>query len=124
MRGGRLISKYVRCDSSSKHPNGIYPSSKILIQLPRSTGVEYETWDGFHCEVGVTGPRLGVSHYILRRQERGGVWLFVGVTTGMEVVVLGGHVIVGVRNIGIAPPGLATWSRIEMVVGGHAHVCM
>ena len=35
----------------------------------------------------------------------------------MEVVVLGGHVIVGQSKNGIAPPGLATWSRIEMVVG-------
>ena len=42
----------------------------------------------------------------------------------MEVVVLGGHVVVGLSKKGIAPPGLATWSCIEMVVGGHAHVCV
>ena len=42
----------------------------------------------------------------------------------MELVVLGGHVIVGLSKTWIAPPELATWSRIEMVVGGHAHECM
>ena len=44
----------------------------------------------------------------------------------MEVVVLGGHVIVGLSKKGIAPPGLGldTWSRIEMEVSGHARVCM
>ena len=63
-----------------------------------------------------------MSVYILRRHERRGVGLFVGVTTGMEVELLGGHMIVGVKNIGIAPPGLATRSRIEMVAGGHAHM--
>ena len=52
------------------------------------------------------------------------VWLFVGGTSDMEVVVLGGHVIVGLSRKGIAPPGLATLSRIEMVMGGNAHVCM
>ena len=38
-----------------------------------------------------------VSVYILRRNEWGGVWLLVGSPTGMEVVVLGGHVIVELR---------------------------
>ena len=42
----------------------------------------------------------------------------------MDVVVLGGHVIVGLSKKWIAPPGLTTWSRIEIVVGGHVHVCM
>ena len=67
-----------------------------------------------------------VSVYILRRCEGGGVWLFVGGPTGMEVVVMGGHVIDGLSKKVIAPPWLVTWwSRIEMmVVGGHAHVCM
>ena len=65
-----------------------------------------------------------MSAYTLRRYEGGGVWLFFSDPTGMEVAVLGGHVIVGLMKKGIAPPGLATWSRIEMVVGGHAHVCM
>ena len=41
----------------------------------------------------------------------------------MEVVVLGSHVIVGLSEKGIAAPGLATWSRIEIVVGDHVHVC-
>ena len=40
----------------------------------------------------------------------------------MEVVVMGGHVILGLSKEGIAPPGLATWSHVEMVVGGHANV--
>ena len=80
--------------------------------------------DVFIVRFRVTGPRIYVSVYILRRYEWGGVWLFVGGPTGMEVVVLGGHVIVGLSEKWIAPPGLATWSRIEMVEGGHAHVCM
>ena len=46
----------------------------------------------------------------------------------MEVLVLGGHVIDGLNKKETAPPGLATCSRIEMVVGGHFHefmyVCM
>ena len=42
-------------------------------------------------------------------------------TTGMEIVVLGGHVNVGLSKKDIAPPGLTTWSRTEMVVG--RHVC-
>ena len=120
---GRSISKHVRFDSSSKHPNGIYPTPKILIQLPGSTGVEYETGRCFHCEFRVTGPRICVSLYILRRHEGGGVWLFVGGPTGMEVVVRGGQVIVGLNRKRIEPPGLATWSRIEMVVGVLAYVC-
>ena len=69
----------------------------MLIQLPRSTGVEYETWGCFQCGFGFAGPRICVSVYILRRYEWGGVWLFVGGPTGMEVVLivaLGGHVIV------------------------------
>ena len=49
------------------HPNSIYPSSKVLIQLPRSTGVEYETWGFFHFEFGVTGPKICVSVYILHK---------------------------------------------------------
>ena len=77
----------------------------------------------FHCKFEVTAPRICVSVYILRRYEFGGVWLFVGGPTGMKVVVLGGHVIVGLSKQWIAQPGLATWSRIEMVVGGHAQVC-
>ena len=39
----------------------------------------------------------------------------------MEVVVMGGHVIVGVNINGIASPGLATCSRMEIVVGSHVH---
>ena len=124
MRGGRSISKYVRCGSSSKGPNGIYPPPGIHDPTSQVYRGRIRIRDCFHGGVGVTGPRIGVSVYVLRRHERRGVWLFVGVTTGMEVVVLGGHVIVGVRNIGQAPPWLATWSRIEMVAGGHAHVCM
>ena len=43
----------------------------------------------------------------------------------MEVVLLGGHMIVELSRRGIAPPGLARWCRLEkMVVGGHVHVCM
>ena len=64
-----------------------------------------------------------MSVYILRRYEREKVLLFVGGPTDMEVVVLGGQVIVGLCQKLIAPPGLVTWFRIEMVVGGHAHVC-
>ena len=37
---------------------------------------------------------------------------------------MGGHVIVGLSKQEKAPPGLATWSRIKMSVGGHVHVCM
>ena len=108
MRGGRSLSEHVRRDSSSKHPNDIYPSRKNLIQLLRSTstGVEYEKWGCFHCEFGVTGPRIYVSVCIQRRYEGVGVWLFVGGPTGMEVVVLGGHVIVGLSKEGIPPRGL------------------
>ena len=75
----------------------------------------------------VTGSRIYitcVSVFILRRYEGGGVWLFVRGPTGMEVVLRGGHMIVGLSKKGIAPPGLGTWSHIEMVVGGHANVCM
>ena len=86
------------------------------------TGVEYETWGCFHFEILVTGSRLCVSVYIPRRYEGGGVWLFVGDPTGMEVAVMGGHVIVGLVKKGITPPGLGTWSHIKMVVGGHANV--
>ena len=50
--------------------------------------------------------------------------LFVGGPTDIEVLVLGGHVIVGLSKMGIAPPGLDTWSRIEIVVGGQVHPCM
>ena len=42
----------------------------------------------------------------------------------MEVVVMGDYVIVGLSKNGIEPPGLATWSRIEIVVGSHVHVRM
>ena len=42
----------------------------------------------------------------------------------MEVVVSGGHVIVGLSKKWIAHPWLAMWSRVEMVVGGHVHECM
>ena len=65
-----------------------------------------------------------MSVYILRRYELGGVCLFLRGPTGMEVVGLGGHVIVGLSKHRIAPPGLATWFRFEMVMGGHVHVCM
>ena len=34
--------------------------------------------------------------------------MFVGDPTGVEVLVLSGHVIVGLSEEGIAPPGLAT----------------
>ena len=90
----------MRCDSSSEHPNGIYPSRKFLIQLPRSTstGVEYETWGCFHCEFGVTRPRVCGIVYILRRYEGGGVRLLVGRPTAIEIVVLGGRVIVGLSK--------------------------
>ena len=64
---------------------------------------------------------VSVRVYILRRYDGGGVWLFVRGPAGIEV---DGHVVVGLSKKGIAPPGLATWSRIEMVVGGHVHVCM
>ena len=37
------------------------------------------------------------------------MWLFVGGPTGIEVVVLGIHVLVGLSKRGIAPPGL--WPR-------------
>ena len=48
-----------------------------------------------------------VSVYILRRYEGGGVWLFVRGPTGIEVVLLSGHVIVGLSKKGIiAPPVL------------------
>ena len=124
MHGGRLISKYSWREFSSKHPSGVYPSPNILIQLPRSTGVECESWRCFHSEFGVTGPRICVTVYILRSYEWGGVWFFLGGPTGMEVVVMGGHVIIGLCKKLIVPPGLAIWSRIEMVGGGHAHVCM
>ena len=50
--------------------------------------------------------------------------MFVGGPTGMEVVVMGDYVIVGLSKNGIEPPGLATWSRIEIVVGSHVHVRM
>ena len=49
---------------------------------------------------------------------------FLRDTTGIEISVLGGHVIAGLSKNGIASPGLATWSGIEMAVGGHFHVCM
>ena len=116
MRGDRPELKHVRRDSSSKHPIGVLPSPNLLIQLPRCTGVEYITSGCFQSAFGVTGPRICVSVYILRRYEWGGVWLLVGSPTGMEVVVLGGHVIVGLCKQWVAPPGLATWSRIKMVV--------
>ena len=83
MRSGRSIPKLVWCDSSSKHHNGIYSSPKIQNQLPRSTGVEYETWGCFDYEFGIAGPRICVSVYILRSFEWGEVWLFVGGPTGM-----------------------------------------
>ena len=56
--------------------------------------------------------------------RKGRSWSFVGGPIGMEVVVLGGHGIVGPSKTGKAPPGLDTWSRIEMVVGGDVHVCI
>ena len=98
----------------------------MLIQLSRSTstGVKYEISGCLQCEVGVTGPRVSVSVYILCRYEGGGVRLIVGGPSGIEVVVLGGHVIVGLSKKRIQPPGLATLSRFEMGVGGHVHVCM
>ena len=43
--------------------------------------------------------------------------MFVGGTTDMEVVLLGGNVIVGLSRKGIAPPRMATLSRVEMVMG-------
>ena len=98
IRGGRSIPKHIRRYSSSKHPNGFHPSTKILIQLVRSVWVEYETWGCYHGEFGVTGPKICVSVYILRRYERGRLWLFLGGPTGMEVVVTGGHLIVGFSN--------------------------
>ena len=39
----------------------------------------------------------------------------------MEVVVMGGHAIVGGGINEVASPGLATCSRIEIVVGSHVH---
>ena len=100
MRGGRSISESVRCDSSSEHPDGIHPSPNMLIQVPRSTstGVGYESWGCFHCEFGVTGPRVCGIVYILRRHEGGGVRLLVGRPTAIEIVVLGGRVIVGLSK--------------------------
>ena len=128
MRGGRSISNKVKglCGSSIEHPNGIYPSPNMLIQLSwsTSTGVKYETWGCFHCEFGVTGPRVYVSVYTQRRYEGGRVRLIVGGPTGIEIVVLEGHVIVGLSKKRIPPPGLATSSRVEMGVGDHVHVCM
>ena len=44
--------------------------------------------------------------------------------TGVEGLLLGGRVIVGLSEDGIPPPGLATSSRMEMVMGAHVHVCM
>ena len=40
----------------------------------------------------------------------------------MEVVVMSGHVIVGLSKNGITPQGLVTWSYVEMVVGCHVNV--
>ena len=37
---------------------------------------------------------------------------------------MGGRVIVGLSEDGIPPPVLATSSRMKMVMGGHAHVCL
>ena len=95
-----LISHKVLHGSSSQHPNGIYPSINMLIHFPRSTstGVEYETWGCFHCEFGATGPRISVCVYIPRRYEGGRMRLLIGGITGIEVVVLGGHVIVGLSK--------------------------
>ena len=43
----------------------------------------------------------------------------------MEVLVLGGHVIVELSRRRISPPGLARSCRLEkMVVGGHVRVFM
>ena len=42
----------------------------------------------------------------------------------MEVVVSGGHVIVGLSKKWIAHPWLEMWSRVEMVAGDHVHECM
>ena len=63
-----------------------------------STEVAYETWGCSHCEFGVTGVKISVSVYVLRRYEGGGVWLFAGGPIGLEVVVLGGQVIVGLSK--------------------------
>ena len=90
MRGGRSISNKGLRGSGIEPPNGIYTSPNMLIQLYRSTstGVEYETSGCFHCEFGVTGPRVYVSVHVLRRYEGGGVRLLVGGPTGIEIVVL------------------------------------
>ena len=55
----------------------------------------------------VTGSRIYimcVSVYVTRRYDGGGVWLFVRGPTGMEVVVMGGHMIDGLSKRVIAPP--------------------
>ena len=55
-----------------------------------------------------------MSVYILRRYEGGGVSLLVGGPTRKEIVVLGGHLIFGLRKKGIPQPGLVMLSRIQM----------
>ena len=123
MSSGRSISKRGWYDSSSKHPNGIYPSPQILIQLPRSTRVEQETRGCFDYQFAIAGPRICVSVYLLRSFEWGEV---LSVVVRRRPNWYGGSSGAGwpcdrcgfIKPL-IAPPGLATWSRIEIAEGGH-----